>query len=148
MFMFDKKEFKKLIFARKNTDDMDDFAIDIAWKNTINYVCQDNKTFKGFLQYIRIEMTVEEYAYLSEISLDLSGITVSLEFTDAFKSLAEKYPKETADYYIARFIRDAEYVVNFFLKEGEKVRADHLKRWFDDDPDFIEPYLTKKYTEE
>ena len=31
------------------------------------------------------------------------------------------------------------------LKE-EKVRADHLKRWFDDDPDFIEPYLTKKYT--
>ena len=144
--MFNKEEFKRLIFARKNTDDIDDFAVDIAWKNTINYVCQDNETFNDFVQYIKTEMTGDEYVYLSEIADDVSGITVSLEFVEAFKSLAKKYPKETADYYIARFIRDAEYVVNFFLKEGEKVRVDHLKRWFDDDPDFIEPYLTKKYT--
>ena len=144
--MFNKEEFKRLILARKNTDYIDDFAIDIACKNTISYVCKDKSTFEEFIEYIKTEMTGEEYVYLSEIADDLSGITISLEFVEAFKSLAEKYPKETADYYIARFIRDAEYIVNFFLKEGEKVRVDHLKRWFDDDPDFIEPYLTKKYT--
>ena len=144
--MFNKEEFKRLIFARRNTYHIDDFAVDIACKNTIGYVCQDKSTFEEFIEYIKTEMTADEYIYLSEISMNLSGITVSLEFAEAFKSLAKKYPKETADYYIARFIQDAEYVVNFFLKEGEKVRADHLKRWFDDDPDFIEPYLTKKYT--
>ena len=143
--MFNKEEFKRLIFARKNTDDIDDFAVDIAWKNTISYVCQDKSIFEEFIEYIKTEMTGDEYAYLSEISDDLSGITISLEFVEAFKSLAKKYPKETADYYIARFIQDAEYIVNFFLKD-EKVRVEHLKRWFDDDPDFIEPYLTKKYT--
>ena len=145
MFMFNKEEFKRLNAKRDEIID-NEFLLDIAWKNTISYVCQDKNTFEEFIEYIKTEMTGEEYINLSEISMDLSGITVSLEFADAFKSLAKKYPKETADYYIARFIQDAEYVVNFFLKEGKKVRADHLKRWFDDDPDFIEPYLTKKYT--
>ena len=144
--MFNKEEFKRLIFARKNTDYTDDFAIDIACKNTISYVCQNKSTFQEFIEYIKTEMTGDEYVYLSEIADDVSGITVSLAFAEAFKSLAKKYPNKTAEYHIARFIQDAEYIVNFFLKEGEKVRADHLKRWFDDDPDFIEPYLTKKYT--
>ena len=143
--MFNKEEFKRLNAKRDEIID-NEFLLDIAWKNTIGYVCQDKSTFLAFIEYIKTEMTADEYAYLSEISMDLSGITVSLEFAEAFKSLAKKYPNKTAEYHIARFIQDAEYIVNFFLKEGEKVRADHLKRWFDDDPDFIEPYLTKKYT--
>ena len=143
--MFEKEEFKRLIFVRKNIDGIDDFAVDVACKNTISYVCKDKNTFNGFIEYIKTEMTGEEYIYLSEISDDLAGITVSLEFVEAFKSLEKKYPEETVRYHIAKFIEDAEYVVNFFLKD-EKVRVEHLKRWFDDDQDFIEPYLTKKYT--
>ena len=143
--MFDKNEFKRLVEVRENTDDRYDFAADIAWKNEISYVCQDTKTFSDFIQYMKTEMTGEEYIYLSEISDYIAGITVSLEFAEAFKELETKYPEETARYHIKRFIEDAAYVVNFFSKD-EKVRVDHLKRWFDDDPDFIEPYLTKKYT--
>ena len=142
--MFNKEEFKRLIFARKNTDYTDDFAIDIACKNTISYVCQNKSTFEEFIEYIKTEMTGDEYVYLSEISMNLSGITVSLEFADAFKSLAKKYPKEAADYHIAEFIEDAEGMVNFFL-EDEDARVRRLKEWYPYDPDFIEPYLTKKY---
>lgn len=143
--MFKKEKFKKLISDRLKVDDIDEFLLDIAWKNEISYVCQDTKTFNEFIQYIKTEMTAEEYICLSEISMDLAGITVSLDFEEAFRGLGTKYPEETARYHIKRFIEDAAYVVNFFSKD-EKVRVDHLKRWFDDDPDFIEPYLTKKYT--
>ena len=143
--MFNKEEFKRLIFARKNTDDMDGFALNIAWKNTISHVCQDKSTFATFIEYIKTEMTADEYVYLSEISDALSGIHPSLEFVEAYKSLAKKYPKETADYHIAEFIEDAEGMVNFFL-EDEDARVRRLKEWYPYDPDFIEPYLTKKYT--
>ena len=142
--MFEKEKFKRLNAERDKIID-NEFLLDIAWKNTISYVCKDKNTFNGFIEYIKTEMTAEEYLNLSEISMDLAGITVSLEFVEAFKSLAKKYPEETVDWKITRFIEDAEYVVNFFLKD-EKVRVEHLKRWFDDDQDFIEPYLTKKYT--
>ena len=143
--MFNKEEFKRLISARKNTDDMDNFAVDIAWKNTISYVCQDNETFNDFVQYMKTEMTGEEYVYLSEISDTLSGVHPSLEFIEAYKGLAEKYPKETAYCHIATFIEDAEGMVNYFL-EDEDARVRRLKEWYPYDPDFIEPYLTKKYT--
>ena len=144
MFMFNKEEFKRLNAKRDEIID-NEFLLDIAWKNTISYVCQDKNTFEEFIEYIKTEMTGEEYINLSEISMDLSGITVSLEFADAFKSLAKKYPKETADYHIAEFIEDAEGMVNFFL-EDEDARVRRLKEWYPYDPDFIEPYLTKKYT--
>ena len=143
--MFDKKEFKRLILARKNTDYIDDFAIDIACKNTISHVCQDKSTFEEFIEYMKTEMTGNEYVYLSEISDDLSAIHPSLDFIDAYKTLAIKYPKETVDYHIAVFIEDAEGMVNYFL-EDEEARVRRLKEWYPYDPDFIAPYLTKKYT--
>ena len=142
--MFDKEEFKRLNIEREEITD-NEFLLDITWKKIINLICQENDTFNEFLKYMITEMTGEEYINLSEISMDLAGITVSLDFAEAFKSLEQKYPKETADYHIALFIKDAKFIVDFFSKD-EKVRIDHLKRWFDDDPDFIEPYLTKKYT--
>jgi len=142
--MFDKKEFRRLNAERDKITD-NEFLLDITWKKIINLTCQENDTFNEFLKYMVTEMTGEEYINLSEISADIAGITVSLEFVEAFKSLEQKYPKETAEYHIASFIKDAKFIVDFFSKD-EKVRVDHLKRWFDDDPDFIELYLTKKYT--
>ena len=142
--MFDKEEFKRLNIEREEITD-NEFLLDITWKKIINLICQENDTFHEFLKYMITEMTGEEYINLSEISMDVAGITVSLDFAEAFRGLETKYPEETARYHIKRFIEDAAYVVNFFSKD-EKVRIDHLKRWFDDDPEFIEPYLTKKYT--
>ena len=141
--MFDKEEFKNLILARKKLDDFDDFddfAVDKACKKIINYLCQNDEVFDGFVGYIKTEMTIDEYIYLSEISMYLSGIHPSLEFVKAFRELEKKYPKETVEWKIAPFIKDAEFVVEHFLKD-DGMRIKHLKKWFDDDPDFIKPYL-------
>jgi len=140
--MFDTEEFKRLILARKNTYSIDDFAIDIACKNTIRYLCQNDEVFDGFVGYMKREMTIDEYIYLSEISNDLSGIHPSLEFVEAYKSLAQKYPKETIEWQIDTFIEDADRLVNYFLK-NEEARVKRLKEWYDNDPDFIKPYLKK-----
>ena len=47
--MFKKEKFKKLISDRLKVDDIDEFLLDIAWKNEISYVCQDTKTFNEFI---------------------------------------------------------------------------------------------------
>ena len=137
--MFDKNELKRLNEERDKIIDHE-FLLDRAWKNTINYICKDDVTFDGFVGYMKTEMTKDEYLNLSEISNDLSGIHPSLEFVEAYKSLEKKYPKETIDWKIAPFIKDAEFVVKHFLKDDE-MRIKHLKKWFDDDPDFIKPYI-------
>ena len=137
--MFDKEEFKSLNEERDKIIDHE-FLLDKAWKNTINYICKDDDTFAGFVEYMKTEMTREEYLNLSEISMYLAGIHPSLSFVKAFRELETKYPKETIDWKIGPFIKDAEFVVEHFLKD-EKMRIKHLKKWFDDDPDFIKPYL-------
>ena len=68
--MFEKEKFKRLNAERDKIID-NEFLLDIAWKNTISYVCKDKNTFNGFIEYIKTEMTGEEYIYLSEISDDL-----------------------------------------------------------------------------
>ena len=141
--MFDKKEFKRLISIRKKTDGFDDFSVDIACKNTINCTCKDIEVFNDFIEYMKSEMTSDEYIYISEISYALSGIYPSLKFIEAYKGLAEKYPKETAEYHISTFIEDAEGMVKYFL-EDEDERVKRLKEWFDDDLEFIQSYLNKK----
>ena len=120
-----------------------EFLLDKAWKNTINYICKDDDNFTGFVEYMKTEMTRDEYLNLSEISNDLSGIHPSLEFVEAYKSLEKKYPKETIEWQINTFIGDAERLVNYFL-ENEEARVKRLKEWFDDDPDFIKPYLKRR----
>ena len=92
---------------------------------------------------MKTEMTRDEYLNLSEISNDLSGIHPSLEFVEAYKSLAQKYSKETIEWQIDTFIWDAERLVNYFLQDKE-AKMKRLKEWFNDDPDFIKPYLKKK----
>ena len=141
--MFNKEEFKNLILERKKIDDFDDFddfAADKACKKIINYLCQNDEVFDEFVEYMKREMTPEEYLYLAEISMYLAGIHPSLAFVKAFRELEKKYPKETIDWKIGTFIKDAEFVVEHFLKD-EEMRIKHLKKWFDDDPDFIKPYL-------
>jgi len=141
--MFDKEEFKNLILERKKLDDFDDFddvVADKACKKIISYLCQNDEVFNEFVEYMKMEMTIDEYIYLSEISNDLSGIHPSLEFVEAYKSLAKKYPKETVEWQIDTFIEDAERLVNYFLK-NEEARVKRLKEWYDNDPDFIKPYL-------
>ena len=137
--MFDKEEFKRLNEERDKIIDHE-FLLDKAWKNTINYLCQNDETFESFVEYMKTEMTKEEYLNLSEISMHLAGIHPSLEFVKAFRELEKKYPKETIEWKIAPFIKDAEFVVEHFLKDKE-MRIKHLKKWFDDDPEFIKPYL-------
>ena len=140
--MFDKKEFKHLNAERDKITE-NEFLLDIAWKNTISYVCKDDETFHIFIEYMKDEMTVDEYVNLSEISYAIVGIYPSLEFIEAYKGLAEKYPEETTKYHIAIFIEDAEGMVKYFL-EDEDERVKRLKEWFDDDLEFIQPYLNKK----
>ena len=137
--MFDKEEFKRLNLERDKIIE-NEFLLDATWKKMLNYICKDNAIFDGFLEYMKTEMTKEEYLNLSEISNDLSGIHPSLKFVEAYKSLAQKYPKETVEWQINTFIEDADRLVNYFL-ENEEARVKRLKEWFDNDPDFIKPYL-------
>ena len=137
--MFDTEEFKRLNLERDKIIE-NDFLLDATWKKMLNYICKDDATFDEFVEYMKTEMIKEEYLNLSEISNDLSGIHPSLEFVEAYKSLAQKYPKETVEWQIDTFIEDAERLVNYFLG-NEEARVKRLKEWFNDDPDFIKPYL-------
>ena len=92
--MFDKNEFKRLNEERDKIIDHE-FLLDKAWKNTINYICKDDDNFTGFVEYMKTEMTRDEYLNLSEISMYLAGIYPSLDFVEAFKGLEKKYTKES-----------------------------------------------------
>ena len=117
--MFNKEEFKRLNAKRDEIID-NEFLLDIAWKNTISYVCQDKSTFATFIEYIKTEMTADEYIVLSAISDEIADMRPSMEFIEAYKSLALKYPEETKNYQIDNFIRDAENCVKYSLKESKK----------------------------
>ena len=118
--MFDKKEFNNLCILRDEVDSEVYWEMDKAWKNLINCVCKDEQTFNGFIEYMRTEMTGYEYGILSEISDEIADMRPSLEFIEAYKGLALKYPEETKNYQIDNFIRDAETSVKISLKEAKK----------------------------
>ncbi|MGP1521594.1 MAG: hypothetical protein ACTTIZ_08865 [Treponema sp.] len=118
--MFNKDEFKKLCEERENVDIYNDWALDNIWKILLNLICKDEQTFNGFIEYMRTEMTADEYSTLSEISDEIADMRPSLEFIEAYKGLALKYPEETKNYQIDNFIRDAETSVKISLKEAKK----------------------------
>ena len=118
--MFDKEEFRRLNEEREKVDIYNDWALDDIWKELLAYVCKDEDTFNDFIEYMKTEMTADEYSTLSEISDEIVEIYPSMEFIEVYKSLALKYPEETKNYQIDNFIRDAENCVKYSLKESKK----------------------------
>ena len=118
--MFNKEEFKKLNEQREKNDIYNDWALDEIWKKLLDCACKDDETFKGFIEYMENEMTADEYSTLSEISDEIADMRPSMEFIEAYKSLALKYPEETKNYQIDNFIRDAENCVKYSLKKAKK----------------------------
>ena len=118
--MFDKDEFKRLNEEREKIDIYNDWELHDMWIKMTNYICQDEETLNGFIEYMKIEMTGHEYEMLSEISDDISITMPSIKFVEAYKALEKKYPKETQDYKIAFFIQEAERLVKSCLKEAKK----------------------------
>ena len=115
--MFNKEEFKRLNEEREKVDVYNDWELHDIWVKITDYICQDEKTLNEFIDYMKTEMTGYEYGMLSEISDDISITMPSREFVEAYKALANKYPKETEDYKVAFFIQEAERLVKSCLKD-------------------------------
>jgi len=118
--MFNKEEFKKLNEQREKNDIYNDWALDEIWKKLLDCACKDDEAFNGFIEYMENEMTADEYSTLSEISDEIADMRPSMEFIEAYKGLALKYPEETKNYQIDNFIRDAENCVKYSLKKAKK----------------------------
>ena len=116
--MFKEKEFKKLCIERENVDFYADWEVDEILEKLLNIIIQDNQSFYEFIEYMKTDMNEYEYSTLSEISDEIAYEYPSLEFIEAYKMLAEKYPEETKKYHIAGFIKDAEASVRCSMNEG------------------------------
>ena len=104
--MFDKKKYKDLVNERVNTEW--EFRIDEICTELLSMITDNEVVFDEFIEYMKSEMTAEEYVYLSEISDEISQKKPSHKFVEAYKFLAKKYPAETEDYHIQSFIEVAE----------------------------------------
>ncbi|MBU0279122.1 hypothetical protein [Gemella sp. zg-1178] len=111
--MFDKDKFKELVKERENRDW--DYKIEKIWNEMKLMILENDDSFKEFIEYMKIEMSGDEYGTLSEISDDIANKKPSYEFIDAYKFLAEKYSEETKKYGILDFIEVAEGFVEYFL---------------------------------
>ena len=118
--MFNKEEFKKLCQEHKTLDPEAYWDFDRVWKAMLDLVCENKDTFDGFIEYMKTEITDYEYIVLSAISDEIADMRPSMEFIEAYKSLALKYPEETKNYQIDNFIRDAENCVKYSLKKAKK----------------------------
>ena len=65
-------------------------------------------SFESFLNYMKCEMTENEYGTLSEISDEIASKKPSMDFIKAYKDLSIKYPTKTIRCKIDNFIKDAE----------------------------------------
>lgn len=90
--MFDKKKYKDLVKERVNTDW--EYKIDKICTELITMITEYDCVFNEFIEYMQTDMTAEEYIYLSEISDEISQIKPSHNFVEAYKGLAQKYPKK------------------------------------------------------
>ena len=115
-----KEEFKKLCEEHDMLDLEAYWEFDRVWKTMLDLICKDEQAFNGFIEYMKTEMTADEYIVLSAISDKIADMCPSLEFIEAYKGLALKYPEETKNYQIDNFIRDAETSVKISLKEAKK----------------------------
>lgn len=104
--MFNKDKFKELSVERENTDW--EYKIEEICIELLEIITKDDVTFQEFIEYMKTDMTANEYVYLSEISDEISQKRPSHKFVDAYKLLAQKYPTETEEYHIMSFIEVAE----------------------------------------
>ena len=117
--MFNKTEFKKLCIEAEHIDVEAYWEYRRIWKLLIDLICKDDESFSEFILYMKNEMASHEYSTLSEISDEIVDAFPSMEFIEAYKTLAKKYPEETEKYHIADFIRDAEKSVKYSLTKGD-----------------------------
>ena len=118
--MFNKKKFKELCKEHETLDLEAYWDFDRVWGAVLDLICTNEDTFNGFIEYMKTEITNYEYIVLSAISDEIAEMHPSMEFIEAYKSLALKYPEETKNYQIDNFIRDAENCVKYSLKEAKK----------------------------
>ena len=113
--MFNKDKFKELAKERDNTDW--DYKINKIWSEMLSMILEDDDSFTEFINYMKTEMTGDEYGTLSEISDEIAGEKPSYQFIEAYKQLSIKYPDETKKWNISAFIGDAEEIVKHCLEE-------------------------------
>lgn len=116
--MFNKEKFKELALEREHTDW--DYKIQKIWNEMKAMILENDTSFSEFIDYMKTEMTGDEYGTLSEISDEIAVEMPSYEFIDAYKFLAEKYPEETKKWNIISFISDAEEIVKYSLEEEKE----------------------------
>lgn len=116
--MFDREKFKNLALEREHTDW--DYKIQKIWSEMLSMILEDNNSFNEFIEYMKSDMTGDEYGTLSEISDEIAVEMPSYEFIDAYKFLSEKYPEETKKWHIMSFISDAEKIVKYSLEEEKE----------------------------
>jgi len=102
------EKFKEVIRKRKETDSEWDYGVEQCNREEIEIICSD---ISGAITYLQTECTAEEFVYLSEVIIDIAERTHSAKFIESYKSLADKYPEESASYYIPDMIKDAEIAV-------------------------------------
>ena len=117
--MFNKEEFKKLCQEHKTLDPEAYWNFDIVWKAMLDLICENKDTFDGFVEYMKTEMTADEYIVLSAIYDKIAEKHPLVDFIEAYNGLALKYPEETKNYQIDNFIIDDENFIKYSLKKGK-----------------------------
>ena len=117
--MFNKEEFKKLCQEHKTLDPEDYWCFDRVWKAMLDLICENKDTFDGFVEYMKTEMTADEYIVLSAIYDKIAEKHPLVDFIEAYNGLALKYPEETKKYKIDNFIIDDENFIKYSLKKGK-----------------------------
>ena len=118
--MFEREEFKKLCEEHKILDLEAYWEFDRVWKAMLDLICKDEQTFNGFIDYMKTEMTADEYIVLSAIYDKIAEKHPLVDFIEAYNGLALKYPEETKNYQIDNFIIDAETSFKISLEEANK----------------------------
>lgn len=75
------------------------------WNDMIEVFSED---IVATMVFLLNECSADEFSWLSEIFDGIAEKTQSLEFIDALKKVAAKYPDEVQKYYVMDFIESAE----------------------------------------
>lgn len=73
--MFNRERFKSIVAEKDNmswADHEDDYRMSKLWREMTDLIVNSDEDFNDFLEYVRDEMTENEYGYLSEISDEIS----------------------------------------------------------------------------
>ena len=119
--MFNREKFKSLCIERDAIFGESYWELEIIWKEIVLLIIEDDDSMRDFIEYMKLEMTGNEYGVLSEISDEIVTEKPSIDFIVAYKELSKKYPDETKRWQIQSFINDAEKIVeqSLSLQEAE-----------------------------